>query len=178
MKKCGSVPRTCSAESSRKRRLQDRRSPPQSSIRLRGGWPGSSSVASTRTHGSAPRLPRPSGASCPEPKCALAFLLPNTGSTRPRCRDRSGSSWGFRALHRRTELCRPLVGSIPKHGATHTKGRAHDANRQPYDASRARSRVSRHWRKPFFGNDLTQPMTRMTRNRGPFPGGGCGGDQT
>jgi hypothetical protein len=86
--------------------------------------------------------------------------------------------WGFRALHRRTEPCRLLVGSISKHGATHTKGRAHNAKHQPYNASIARSRISRHWRKPFFGNDLARPMTRMTRNRGPFPGAGCGGDQT
>jgi hypothetical protein len=81
----------------------------------------------------------------------------------------------------RTAPHRPLVGSIPKHGATHTKGRARDAKRGTGDASRERSRISRHRRKPFAGSDLVRPVTRVTRvtrNRGPFPGGGCGGDQT
>ena len=42
-------------------------------------------------------------------------------------------------------------------------------------------RLRFHRRKLFVGSDLRDPMTQMTlmtQNRGPFPGGGCGGDQT
>jgi hypothetical protein len=46
------------------------------------------------------------------------------------------------------------------------------------DASSERPRISRHQRKPFSGNDLSRSVTRVTRNRGPFPGGGGGGART
>jgi hypothetical protein len=85
------------------------------------------------------------------------------------------------STHRRQELRCRLTRSITKHGATGTKGRTGDARRGTGDASRERSRISRHRRNPFAGSDLVRPVTRVTRvtrNRGPFPGGGCGGDQT
>jgi hypothetical protein len=81
-------------------------------------------------------------------------------------------------LHHGTKPHRRPIGSIPKHGATGIKGRAGDANRVMSDASREQSRISRHRRKPFSGSDLCAPVTRVTRvtrNRGPFLGGGCGG---
>jgi hypothetical protein len=49
------------------------------------------------------------------------------------------------------------------------------------DASRERFRISRHRRKPFADSNLVRSVTRVTRvtrNRGPFPGGGCPGDQS
>jgi hypothetical protein len=71
-----------------------------------------------------------------------------------------------------TEQCR-------KEGATDRNRRVRDAIYGTGDASRQRLRVSRHRRKPFVGTYLcvsVTRVTRVTRNRGPFPGGGCGGE--
>jgi hypothetical protein len=72
-----------------------------------------------------------------------------------------------------------LIGSINKRGAAGTNGQAGDAKRGTGDAKHGRLRVSRHRRNPFGGSDLVRSVTRVTRvtrNRGPFPGGGCGGE--